>query len=741
MFGWTSCARQDPRGAAAAACLVLVGWAGDAPAQEPSPVALRGTVSTDVGRPAVGVDVFLLETLEGVATDPDGGFVLHSSHRGPSTVVIHGPGILEFRVRVDLPRAEPVSLVVHAEPVNLAPITVQAGRYAAGPADTGELTPLEVVSIPGANADVLQAVAAFPGVQPVTEGAALFVRGGDVSETKVVLDGAVVLAPYRFEAGPIAFGTFDPFELEGISFSSGGFAARHGDALSALVELETAGVPQTRQLRATASLAALAGQIEVPLSADLGFRATANRSHTGPMFRLNRHDAEFIRAPESRNASASATWAYRPAGRLKLYAFDEWNRFTMEVSEPAYTGEFAGDDASGLAVLSLRDAAGDIGIDGSVSISRRRQRQGFGVFELEEQDRLAQGRLELAGVPGSRLFVRGGANVEARWGRVAGSYPETGEDVRPGARATVFGSDLRARRVGLFTEAQVRLTDRLQATAGIRADRSTLARAWTWDPRLSGAYRLGEGAHLTFAWGRYHQVPAPLLYEPEVGTPNLPSQAGSHRVVGAVMEGDGRLLRLEAYDKGQSQLAAMNRDHRVRGGGRGRARGVDVFARGPGPFGTVGRASYSFIDAERTDPDTGETARSPYEIRHALNLLLDRPVGERWKVSTAIRHATGRPYTPVIGATRPDSEGAWEPEYGVPWSERLPSYTRLDLSGQFLHSFGGDDLVVVFVSLTNLLDRVNAAAPQYNTDYSEMNPLAAAYRRTLYFGVTAVLPF
>lgn len=335
-------------------------------------------------------------------------------------------------------------------------------------------------------------------------------------------------------------------------------------------------------------------------------------------------------------------------------------------------------------------------------MSGRMQRQEFGSFRLNERDRLYQGRIQPAVPVNHVLLARGGAEVERRAAGLEGSYPDFGDDNRPDARVTVFESEVLATRTAAFSELEWRPGDRLELTAGVRGDRSSLTEDATWDPRLGAVFRLMDDVFLTGSWGIYHQVPAPLAYEPEVGDPSLPSMRSLNSVVGIVVEGDRGLLRIEAYHKRQQQLAQEDRNYRVVGGGRGFARGLDVFVRRRGPFGLQGHATYSFLDADRTDPNSGRMATSPFEIRHAFSLMLERAFGARFGLASTYRHASGRPYTAVVDAAFDERERVWRPVYGPPMTERLPAYSRFDLTGQFLHSFGGDDLSVFFVSVTNL---------------------------------------
>lgn len=106
-----------------------------------------------------------------------------------------------------------------------------ASSYTASEERTATLTPLEVVSIPGTAADVNRALQTLPGIQQVDEGTGLFVRGGDAYETKVFPNDAALLNPMDIQSPNGTFmGTVDPFLLDGIVFSSGGFGARYGNA-------------------------------------------------------------------------------------------------------------------------------------------------------------------------------------------------------------------------------------------------------------------------------------------------------------------------------------------------------------------------------------------------------------------------------------------------------------------------------------------------------------------------------
>lgn len=72
----------------------------------------------------------------------------------------------------------------------------------------------------------------------VSEDGRLFVRGGQAGETQVFIDGLRVFQPFNATANNIPTrGRFSPFLFKGITFSTGGYSAEYGQALSSVLLL------------------------------------------------------------------------------------------------------------------------------------------------------------------------------------------------------------------------------------------------------------------------------------------------------------------------------------------------------------------------------------------------------------------------------------------------------------------------------------------------------------------------
>jgi outer membrane receptor protein involved in Fe transport len=245
---------------------------------------------------------------------------------------------------------------------------------------------------------------------------------------------------------------------------------------------------------------------------------------------------------------------------MRVFAIDQWSRLGVVVDEPSFSDAFEADEAHDMVVASWRDRFGRLRPQVVAAHSGGTRAQSLGLFALHSHDRFRQLRASLALDVAYGWTLTAGGELERRTARVAGVVPEDAYANMPGADGVVFESRIRAERRAAFAEADAWLRERVRVTAGVRIDRSSLTGAWTVDPRIAAAMRVGDGASVSAAWGVYHQVPAPLLYEPETGDPTLGPMRAEHWIVGGELGGEVALLRVEAYRKTYRDLAQQTRD-------------------------------------------------------------------------------------------------------------------------------------------------------------------------------------
>ena len=715
--------------------VVLLALAGSRTAAQSAAATLRGIVLSSTGTRIPNANVFILETLEGVVTDQDGRFQL--SVRDTSvTIVARGIGFTPFTLKVPSPFPDSVIITLERAAPELTPITVVASSYTASEERTATLTPLEVVTIPGTAADVNRALQTLPGIQLADEGTGLFVRGGDAYETKVFLNEASLLNPVDVQSPNGTFmGSVDPFLLDGIVFSSGGFGARFGNALSAAVSLTTQRRPSRSALSASVGFAGLSLSLARPLTKVAGVRVAGNLFDLRPLIAVNGSSRDYDPAPNGHDLSASVIVSSPKAGELTLFAIQKTNKLGVSVDEPSYSGTFGLKGKSNLAVATWKKERGAFTSTVAASAGNSVKDELYGTFDLNTKLTQAQLFAEQRWVRSERLTLRAGGEVERLNAGFEGTIPRTDIDVAPGSRTRVVGSSETGTRSALFVETDARVAQKIRLMTGLRTDRSSLTGESTLDPRISLAYRALGSAHITAAWGIYHQIPDALFFDPVLGDSTLGAMRATHSILGFQAGDNAEMIRVELYRKEYDNLSRQTRDFSVATDLGGESFGADFFLKGTTLLGVRGRITYSYAHSERTDADTRIKAASPYDVPHTLTLVAQRNIAGI-EAGIAYRYASGRPFTPVTSATYNEEESRWIPTYGDPSSERLPALRRFDISVSHIRQLVPSWQIVMYASINNLLGRHNVYNYTYSADYSRRREIASLFDRSLYVGAT-----
>lgn len=699
---------------------------------------LRGIIRDKAG-PVVGANVFALGTLDGATTDSTGAFAFRTLAGAQYMVAVRHATHREQRKLVPDSLAQRIEMLLDApSSQSLGVITVQAGRYDAADEPGATLTPLEVATTPGATADVNRALQTLPGVMQVDEGTGLYVRGGDFTETRVFFNGGLLLNPAQLQQSAGTFvGTFDPFLLDHVTFISGGFGARYGDALSAIVALESSGRSRKSGISLSAGLASTALDATIAGSNGLGMRVVANRTDLTPVFRLNGATRQFTDAPHGADLTASAFWNYRPTASLVLFATQQRDAMGMVNETPSIRDTFATERRDRTVVLSWHDLFGRYRPSLTLSSSVTRNSQEFGAFALQTPQELHQVNSMLERALDNGVTLRAGIEGTRLNSRVAGSIPKTVDDQSTSARTTLYDFAGSATRVGAFIEADVRPTVNTRIVAGVRSDHTSNSTSTTIDPRLSAAWRARTGITFTSAVGVYHQRPDPVVSALTENTHStaMPSMRAMQSVLGVQIGDSSPNVRIELYEKHYSDLVQTTRNFTMTTGGRGDARGLDVILRLAPAAGLSTRLTYSLLSATRTDPDSRAMARAPFDVTHSVAFIATQVLPRNINIGLGFRYASGRPFTPVLSAVPAnDGSGQFTPTYGVAGSMRLPAFARMDLSASWFRAYRHGIQFVGYASLSNGLNRPNVFDWRYSADYRERRAIASIFNRSLYFG-------
>ena len=204
--------------------------------------SINGFVRDDAsGEPISYANVFLSNSSIGAATNSDGYFVLSGIPLGLYEVNATMIGYAVFKEKVDLLNGESVRLEIRLmeEAIKGTEVLVTAERQKFERSMESSQIALDLREINSAPAfvepDVFRTLQMLPGVQTTSDfSSALYVRGSTPDQNLIMLDGIAIYNPYHL--GGI-FSTFNTDAIKEADFHAGGFPARYGGRMGAILNV------------------------------------------------------------------------------------------------------------------------------------------------------------------------------------------------------------------------------------------------------------------------------------------------------------------------------------------------------------------------------------------------------------------------------------------------------------------------------------------------------------------------
>jgi len=604
----------------------------------------------------------------------------------------------------------------------LEEVQVSAGTFEASDKAKGaSLTPIDAVTVAGSNNDLSQALRALPGAQQIGEQEGLFVRGGTGEEAKQFMDGILVKHPnFPSVPGIPQYARIDPFLFKGILFSTGGYSALYGQAMSSALILESIDIPEATE--ASFSL--------FPANTGIGFQRRADDGNSGYGINLAYSNQrlynsvvpqapEYFAGPSYLQGDAHFRIKTGDRGILKFYT--NWNGSEVGLTQPdinnpdlrsAYSVR-GRNTYNNLSMVRYFGNNWKMDASGGYSFLRTAIRSDYtGHSDLDEH--FAQLRA---------VFTKGFARSQAiRFGAEHFFTRETGmwEDRPVG---------LTDQLTAAFAEGDIYLTPNMAAKIGGRAEHSSALRRWAFAPRASLGYRLGAADQLNAAYGIFYQTPASVyLYDhPELGF----SQA-THYVVNFTHNAGNRFFRAEAYYKRYRGL--LRTDPVLATSGTGDAKGFEFFFRDKRTFTNLDYwVTYTYIDTKRQFLDYPELLKPTFAAPHTGTLAVKKffPALST-NVNVSYAFASGRPYYDIAPSS--GSEASIIRQAGT-----TKPYSVVNLHIAYLTSFFRRSKLKNFsgigVGVSNLLGTKQVFGYNYSADGQHRQAITLPAPRYYYIGV------
>lgn len=704
----------------------------------------KGRVLDENKKPLAYVNVFIEGELDGAMTDESGIFKFSTKLKGNYNLVASMVGYSKYSNKVEIVSGKIYEFDINLRltAIELKSAVVTGSSFSSEEGKGLVISQIDVFTTPGGAADVFQSIKTFPGMTQVSESAELYVRGGNPIESITMVDQAPIHHPFTYESnyGGL-FSNLRTSFFKGMYFSSGGFSAKYGNVLSGVLDIETIGVPQSRNYSVGVSFANYELTINQPIIDDkLGFSFVAQKTNTKPLMWLNGSLDRFTVIPVSWNLTGSTSFKYSKTGLIKIfgnYASDEQG---VKIERAEFDGVFNGASINRFINLVHRDILIEkIVLKNSLSINNFDNNWKLGVLDLTMKDKKVQFRNDIEYFISSDLRLLTGFEFSEREMHFIGKVPKDKFDMKPDAEKNIlddkllighWGTYLEIEKSNLFGEKNLFLV------AGLRYDSFAKFNCSWLDPRFTLGYRLSENSSLKLGTGIFHQLPDPRLYSEADGNPNLKEMKASHLILSYDYTPNQYTgVKIEAYYKNYNNLPYENDKTNYDNSGYGTAKGFDIMLKGRLPFDIEGWISYGFIDTERKWMDYDQLRRSDYDITHNLTIVTKYSITPLWQVGINYKIATGRPFTPIIGSNFIENRDIYEPIYGATNSDSYPTYQRLDARISHYTSFFNNKFSIIYLEMLNILNIANLNSYTYSKDYLKREKVESFFgRRTIVLG-------
>lgn len=657
-----------------------------------SQTTISGRVIDEKGLPLEGANIFIEGTYDGTASEVNGNFSFTTTSTGMQVLKITFLMYESFSETIEVNSFKNRTVKLKENVNSLDAVVINAGTLEAGDkARVSVLKPLDIVTTAGSAGDIIAALQTLPGTQTVGESGRLYVRGGEADETQTFVDGLRVAQPYGATANNIPTrGRFSPFLFSGISFSTGGYSAEYGEALSSILLLNTQ--DEAAQNQTDISLMTLG----------LGFSNTQKWEKSS----LTLNTAYIDLAPYQKAVPQAVDWnrpyqslsgeaVYRyqfENGLLKVYGAFDAARFDLNQDDINTNLKnrinlnnnnfYLNTSYKGILANNWNFMAG-------LSYGYGQNKIGFNLDDVENAEHASHIKLKMSNKISNRIKLSFGADY---------FITQFDEEYKENL-GNRFSLGYNANIAAAYSEMDVFFSKKLAAKVGFRASNNDLLQEFNLSPRASLAYKTGKFSQLSFAYGDFVQAPRAdyLKYNHQLETENT-----SHYILNYEYNRQGKAFRAEAYYKKYNNLVKFDTETAqfnsiYDNSGSGYAKGLDLFWRDNKNIKNLEYwISYSYIDTKRDYRNFPAEVTPSFVAKHTASVVTKYWINSlRSQVGLTHNFNSRRPYD------NPNEAGFM--------SGKTKTFNNLNFSWAYLMS----PQKILYLSVSNVLGTQNVFGYEY----------------------------
>jgi outer membrane cobalamin receptor len=665
-----------------------------------SQTTISGKIVDEKKLPIPAANIFIDGSYDGATSDENGNFTFETTTSGNQTIIVSFLSYETTKKVIEVSNAKNLVLILRESVNTLDAVTITAGSLESGDkARVSVLKPLDIVTTAGSNANIVSALQTLPGTNNVGESGRLFVRGGESDETQTFVDGIRVGQPYGASANNTpARGRFSPFLFSGVNFSTGGYSAEYGDALSSVLLLNTKDEADADKTEMSF------------MSVGLGIGKTKkwekssislNTSYINlkPYQLLVPQRLDFNKPFQS--ASGESVYRYQSAnGLLKVYtAFDAQSldlnqedvnqipkiRYALKNNNLYFNSSYKGNFGSNWQIIT------------GLSYGFGQNKIGIDAIKVNNSENTTHLKFKLRKSFSDRFKLNFGAdyfNTQFR------------EDFN-----VIFKNGYKEDIVASFAEVDIFISKKLAFKAGIRATNNFGINQFSATPRFSLGYKIAKFSQFSAAYGEFTQAPKQEYLK---FSNQFEFEKTSHYILNYQYNKDGQTLRLEAYYKDYRDLVKFDTQGSqfnsvFSNAGNGFAKGIELLWRDNKNIKNLEYwLSYSYIDTERDYKNFPTKVTPNFVADHNMTLVTKYWIND-WKsqIGFTVNVASGRPYN--------------NPSEVKFMNSKTPIYQDLSFNWAYLLT----TQKILYFSMTNVL----GANQTFGYDYARNPNSAGVFER------------
>jgi len=653
---------------------------------------ISGIVIDEKNIPIQGANVFIEGSYDGASTNEKGEFAFTTTEKGAKILVVSFLGYETIKLPFEVEKGNLKTIKLKESINTLDTVVITAGTFDAGEkARVSVLKPLDIVTTAGSNGNIVAALQTLPGTQTVGEDGRLFVRGGEADETQTFVDGIRVAQPYGATTQNLPTrGRFSPFLFSGMSFSTGGYSAEYGEALSSVLLLNTK--EEEAQEKTDISLMTVGlGLANTQKWGKNSISVNTAYLNLAPYQALVHQNVEWNKPFQSLSGETVFRHSFTN-GMFKLYAAFDASQFDINQESINSQSKIRVDLNNNNFYLnsSYKGSCGNgWQLTTGLSYGYSHNKIGLDLDKVNNAEHSSHLKLKFRKSFSDRVKLSFGGDY---------FITKFNEDFN-GNLGVNFSSGYQANIAAFYTEADIFFSKKLAAKLGIRASHNNYLHEDAVSPRISMAYKVSKSGQFSVAFGNFTQAPKQdyLKY-----ADYLSSEKASHYILNYQYSKEKRTFRSEIYFKDYSELVKYNTslvqyNSVFNNNGKGYAKGLDVFWRDGKSFKNLEYwVSYSYIDTQRDYKNYSAEVTPSFVADHSLSVVGKYWI-DQWKSQLSITNSftTGRPYN--------------NPNETIFMNGKTKTYNSLSMSWAYLIS----QQKILYFSVSNILGTQNVYGYEY----------------------------